>query len=503
MRKVSLLIVTLSIAVSALALVPPRDPSRRAEWQLQVAAQANKGEVDAINSLRRMPAATQAVGERVIIPRVLVITVSFANFAFTTPMADVDSMFNGQNWNKDGAKGSVRQYFRDQSMGQYDPQFDVVGPVSLSQGYAYYGAGSNGAAKVGYMVTEACDSVDNIVDFTQYDSDNDGRVDLVYILYAGYGENDNPNAYVQSVIPVWSNLIWPAYYNVVSAGYGSNKRIFDGKYIYACEYSNELDAYYSTADTKMTAGIGTACHEFGHALGLPDLYQTTGSNTGCGIWDVMDWGMYNDDTYSPPSYSSYERFYMGWLTPMLITEGDTLTLEHIATSNEAYMVTLPDTSNLDGLNPAPSDFYLLENRQQTGWDRGLPGSGMLMTHVRYNRSKWTSNTVNNTSPLGVEIIRADGDNSSAWYGQASDLFPEGATQYLGITDHAIEQITMSAGVIRFVYRGGVDTTPTDSVATAQPLINRPAQVCKTIRNGQVLIHTPNGLYNMLGIKQDY
>jgi M6 family metalloprotease-like protein len=275
-----------------------------------------------------MPAAEQAVGQRTIIPRILVIMANFTDYELVSSTADVDSMFNAVNWTKDGATGSVRQYFYDQSMGQYNPQFDIVGPVTLSNGYAYYGGGCSSTTRSGYMVTEACALVDEQVDFTEYDSNNDGKVDLVYVFFAGFGENDPPTT---DLIPVACNLPWPHYWNVVSAGYGSNPREFDGKKIYDYEISNELDGYYSTTTQKVISGIGVLCHEFGHALGLPDTYSTGSSAHNeklLGSWDIMCYGPYNNDMHTPPSYTAYERFYMGWLTPELTTKGDTLTLEN-------------------------------------------------------------------------------------------------------------------------------------------------------------------------------
>jgi len=508
MRKSFLLILVVLISLSAAAVVPPRDPSRWAEWQEALATQQQECEQPGnyVGGVNRAPMAQQAVGQRVIIPRILLIAVSFSDFPFTTPMADVDSMFNGRNWTKDGATGSLRQYFHDQSMGQYSPQFDVVGPVTLSHGYATYGSGNDSRANISNMVCEACSLVNDSVDFSLYDSDNDGNVDLVYIYYAGFGANDRPNDYTESLIPNWDNLLWPAYWSVSSS---SSPRYFDGKYIYACEYSNELDALLTTADRTVVAGIGTACHEFGHALGLPDMYATNdATHKVLGSWDVMCYGLYNNDTHTPPSFSAYERFYMGWLSPTLITAPANLQLKNIATSNQAYLISESDTHNMDGLHPDPAVFYLLENRQRTGWDIGIPGSGMMLTRINYSSSKWSTNKVNNTAnEMGVDIIEADGltpsiNTADGYLGKPGDLFPAGATEYLGITDHAIEQITITEGVVRFAYRGGDTTTADPETPTVLHGIEQTASVHKCVRGGQVLIQTPNGLYNLLGIKQE-
>ena len=491
-------VLLLCCSVSAMALVPPRDPSRRAEWQEQLRNRSG---------IAKMPAAEQAVGQRTMIPRILVIMANFTDYELVSSAADVDSMFNAVNWTKDGATGSVRQYFYDQSMGQYNPQFDIVGPVTLSNGYAYYGGGCKSTTRAGYMVTEACALVDEQVDFTEYDSNNDGKVDLVYVFFAGFGENDPPTT---DLIPVACNLPWPHYWNVVSAGYGSNPREFDGKKIYNYEISNELDGYYSTTTKKVISGIGVLCHEFGHALGLPDTYSTgSGAHNEklLGSWDIMCYGPYNNDMHTPPSYTAYERFYMGWLTPELITKGDTLTLENVAQTNKAYLICETDTHNLNGLQPDPETFYLLENKQRTGWDIGVPGSGLMLTRIHYRSSLWSGNMVNNDpSDLGIDLIEADGltpaynikNPDNGYDGKPGDLFPAGATEYTAITDHAITDITMTDGIIRFVYRGGKKVDPptgVSSVVAEQP-------VYKTLTNGQLLIHSNGHIYSVYGVKQD-
>lgn len=482
-------------------MVPPRDPSKWAEWQQQMFGDQQSG-------IRRMPAATQGVGTRAIIPRILVIMTNFANYELVSTKADVDSMFNGQNWTKDGATGSVRQYFYDQSNGTYNPQFDIVGPVTLAYDYAHYGynVGGKNTAGAGLMVTEACDSVNRKfpeVNFADYDLDNDGKVDMVYLLFAGFGENDPPE---QDIISDPDNLPWPHYWNINSAGYGSNRNVFDGKQIYAYEISNELDGLYSSNTEKVIAGIGVVCHEFSHGLGLPDLYATEVSATHklLGSWDIMCNGPYNNDMHTPPSFSAYERFFMGWLEPTLITEPDDLQLEHIATSNQAYLISETDEHNMNGVNPNPNVFYLLENRQLKGWDIGVPGNGMLLTRINYQPSKWSGNTVNNTaSNLGVDIIEADGltpstSTSDGHFGKAGDVFPKGATEYLGITDHAITDITMSNRIVNFKYRGGKPSDPTavEQTTTAEQL------TYKTVENGRLIIHNNGNRYSIHGILID-
>lgn len=395
-----------------------------------------------------------------IAPRGLVILANFTDVVFETDKAEMDSMLTGNNYTRDysytyrgktynvTSQGSARQYFEDASFGLYNPRLDVVGPVMVNKNMAYYGANdSYGSDKCPeMMVKEACELVDDSVDFSLYDNNNDGYVDFVFVVYAGYGEADGGGA----------NTIWPHAWNLYTAA--GKKCQLDGKIVdlYAC--GNELD-YYS----KQHTGIGTFCHEFSHVLGLPDLYdteQTHGKKT-MGMWSILDYGPYNNEGNTPPAYSAYERFMMGWLVPELIVDSANIVLKELNSSQNALLISTTDEHNLIGNDPNPTTFYMLENRQQEGWDEYLPGHGLMLTKIQYSYNKWYQNTVNNTaSKMGVDLIEADGkaptSSQSGYDGKAKDLFPAGATAYTKIENHAIEEITETDGVIYFKYRGGVE-----------------------------------------------
>ena len=420
-----------------------------------------------------------------IAPRGLIILVNFADLAFTETIEEMDSMHNAKNYTRDyeyvyrgntyqvSSEGSARQYFYDASFGQYNPQFDVIGPVTVSREYAYYGKNNVNTQfdqRPWEMVKEACVIADTLldVDFTQYDNDNDDIVDFVYVIYAGYGEADGGGA----------NTIWPHSYQLSAAGAYCR---LDGVRIdlYAC--GNEIDYY-----TKKHTGIGTFCHEFSHVLGLPDLYTTEGqTHKTLGEWSILDYGPYNNDGNTPPAYSAYERFFMGWLTPDVIVDSANIRLEELNSSQRALLISTEDKHNLIGNDPKSTRFYLLENRQQQGWDTYLPGHGLMLTYVQYNATRWQENTVNNTSrSMGVDLIEADGKtpNSSGtgYLGKATDLFPAGATSYTQITDHAIEDIEEIDGLIYFKYRGGAIETDVENIEMPTSVI---------------------AIYNILGQKQ--
>ena len=394
-----------------------------------------------------------------IAPKGLIILVNFTDATFETDKAEMDSMLIGANYSRNysytyrnttytvSSQGSARQYFKDASNGQYNPQFDIVGPVTVSKSYSYYGKNNSYGSDMyaEKMIEEACKLADSEcnVDFSQYDNDGDGYVDFVFVIYAGYGEADGGA----------SNTIWPHAWNLYTAA--GRKCEVDGKIVdlYAC--GNELD-YYS----KKHTGIGTFCHEFSHVLGLPDLYVTNrASHTTMNEWDIMDYGPYNNDGNTPPTFSAYERFFMGWLQPRLIVDAENVELKELQENNEALLISSTDQHNLIGNDPDPTTFYLVENRQQEGWDEHLPGHGMMLTKIQYSYNKWYQNTVNNTSgKMGVDLIEANGKTNNS--GKATDLFPAGAAAYTKIADHAIEDIQEIDGVIKFKYKGGVEDPET-------------------------------------------
>ena len=441
-----------------------------------------------------------------VAPRGLVILVNFTDVAFTTEKAEMDSMLTAVNYTRNysytyrgkqyniRSQGSARQYFEDVSFGQYNPHFDVVGPVTISKEHSYYGENNSKGrdSKPEYMIEEACKLADTEcnVDFSQYDNDGDGYVDFVFVIYAGYGEADGGGA----------NTIWPHAWNLYQAA--GRRCEVDGKVIdlYAC--GNELDNF-----SKKHTGIGTFCHEFSHVLGLPDLYVTnTASHTTMNEWDIMDYGPYNNEGNTPPAYSAYERFFLGWLQPRLITEPENITLEELNSSNTALMITEGDSANLIGNDPNPTTFYMLENRQKEGWDEHLPGHGMMLTKVQYNYNRWYQNTVNNSSSkMGVDLVEANGKASNS--GKATDLFPAGASEYLGITNHAIEGIEEVDGVIKFKYKGGVENPNTaiedvEKTADIIAIYNILGQKQTTtdievLTTGTYIVVTSSGSYKMV------
>jgi len=391
-------------------------------------------------------------------PKSLVILVNFSDKSFVTSNAltAYTNLLNQTGYSGNGGTGSARDYFRDNSFGNFDPQFDVVGPYTLPNNMAYYGGNVSGSDKnPRQMVIDACALADAAgVDFAQYDTDNDGIVDNIFIYYAGFNEAEGASA----------NTIWPHRWALANTS-----TQFDNKIIYDYACTSELKG---TSGTSM-CGVGTFCHEFGHVLGLPDLYATnSATHHTLYSWDVMDYGPYNNSGRTPPSYSGYERFFLGWLTPTEIKTPQNLTLDTLSTSNKAYLLSQSGNHNLNGSNPSPVEFFMLENRQMKGWDTYLPGHGLLVTHVYYNSSTWDGNTVNNTPvSMGVDIVEADGTSTDA--SCSGDVFPG----ILSVKTYAptlragtditkpLTEITETNGIISFKLMGGTFPTIVGPVAT--------------------------------------
>ena len=434
------------------------------------------------------PMREQAVGVRKTFPRVPVILVNYPDMSYRIDRADVDSMFNAVNYIKDGATGLVRQYFYDQSYGEYNPQFDIYGPVTVSGTSTQY---SDCASK---LVLEACALMDDSLDFTLYNLDGDDKVDLMYCLFAGPPASDsptwvdNPNA-----------LIWPHYWTIAEAGSHGQPTVFDGLTINDYEVSSELDGFLSDASTAVIAGVGLACHEFGHGMGLPDVYSTNDNATHktSGYWDIMDY-CYGNDGKTPAAYSAYERWFMGWLEPMLLNQAYDVQLGDINTTQSAAYITANGSAIADILSPNPNVFYLLENRQKAGWDAYLPGHGMLVTKVTYDSQKWKYNRVNySASAMCIDLLEADGSApaypNASWYGKPGDAYPTGSTSFTRVTEYQVTDIAEANGVITFKVNGGGTPTELDTQETGA--LSKPRKI---LRDGRVVILRGEKEYDILG-----
>lgn len=288
-------------------------------------------------------------------------------------------------------KGSVYDYFYDMSKGTYTPQFDVVGPYKLNHSSLYYGQGENDNTYA--LVSDACKAADKDVDFSRYDADGDGMVDLVYIIYAGYPASMSGNP----------NDIWP---KSGTGGFGT----YDGKKVSRFGIHAELNfgLELNQKNGFLLSGIGLFCHEFSHTLGLPDLYPTVDAskvdNQNPEMWDLMDGGEYTyNGGYCPTPYSPWEMDVMGWATPIeLSDEKQTVTLKSYGKERVAYKI--------KGEN---NEYLLLQNIQIGGWWTGVAlvyKKGMLVWRIDYNNEDVNlfDNPNNTKGKPKVMIVPADG-----------------------------------------------------------------------------------------------
>ena len=390
-------------------------------------------------------------------PKGVVILVNFSNKAMQSnhTQATFNELCNSLNCTVNSGYPSAGQYFADQSNGSYRPQFDVFGPVTLSRNVAYYGTDGEEEGDDQHAtdaVVEGCRLANEqfTINWADYDSNGDGYVDFVYVIYAGKGQADGGT----------SETIWPHNWSVESARYYGN-----------CTYSvsqctlggKKLDNYAMSGEMSGNSlgGIGTLCHEFGHVMGLPDLYDTNYStnydeNLTPNDWNIMDGGSYNGDGHCPPNYDPWEKSFFGWHTPInLGNEGQNVTLYANGTENyQAYQI------NASGnyVSPTTSGVrYYIENRQAQGWDAPLTGHGMLIWMVNFNASKWTNNEPNNTaydpyytvvSAYGTKIGWDGSTNNCKW-----NTFPgtKNKTSYNGIDGKPLLNIAEANGIVTLTY----------------------------------------------------
>lgn len=361
--------------------------------------------------------------------RGLVILMEFKDVKFVTnnPRQVFHRFFNEDGYSDYGMTGSVKDYFKMQSYGQLEIDFDVVGPYTTKNAMEYYGRPQKDDAGLilnndihpALMVAEGVDAADADVDFTNYDWDKDGEVDQVFVIYAGYAQAQGAD----------ENTIWPHEWALSSEDVS---RIHDGVKINTYGCTAELRGKTGTS----LDGIGSACHEFSHCLGLPDMYDTSGDengNFGMGNWDIMCNGNYNNDSMTPAGYTSYERWYSGWMEPIELTEMTRITdMMPLAKKAEAYILYNDNNRN---------EFYMLENRQPVDFDSSLSGHGLLVLHVDYNEGAWSSNTVNNVkNHERMTIVPADGVKQYLVKSSAGDPYPgtSGNTSLTNYTSPAAE-----------------------------------------------------------------
>lgn len=379
--------------------------------------------------------------------RSLVVLVEFQDTPFTVenPKDYYTRMLNQPGFADYGGFGSALDYYVDASHGLYTPQFDVFGPVKISKDAKYFKDNSSGrmATLISESLTQLHDSGE--VDFSNYDLDNDGTVDTVFFFYAGYGAADSD-----------TETIWPhqSNYRYFVNSFDVPFLSFNGKAVgpYAC--GNELAGYnpetkkepWKDNSEPWVDGIGTFVHEYGHVLGLPDLYDVDSSSASVvtpGKWDVMDVGSYNFDGCRPPLFSAYEQWVCRWLEFVDVEDGNSYELEALGNSDtpQAARIRIPASDSGSSFQP---EYFIIESRDNSSWDSCFPKSGLMVWRINYNKNNWMNNTVNTRNGSNVEIVYANGKNNPVFSSGA--IYPGGNVELKPSKDYPLWESPTISGI---------------------------------------------------------
>nr|MDA3867383.1 M6 family metalloprotease domain-containing protein [Salinivirgaceae bacterium] len=395
--------------------------------------------------------------------KLICILMGFQDQAFTKTQTDFNDLFNQVGYSIDGATGSVKDYYLENSYDQFNLTVDVAGPYTASENMYYYG-GAGGTDNPRPLVSEAIDFADPDVDFADYDNDGDGAVDGVYIIYAGYGkEAGGPDG-----------SIWAHAWELASPVYK------DGVSLQRYSCSAELRGNSGTGLTR----IGVICHEFGHVLGAPDYYdtdyETGGQYQGTGQWDMMAGGSWNNGGATPAHHNGFTKVvYYNWATVTELTSPTTIVLNNAAENSNSFYKINTTTSG---------EYFLIENREKHLFDAAIPGSGMIVYHAHSGvLSAGSSNSINDTDPQKMYPVaqNATGDPEStsvsygtintascAWTGSGKTEFSDASLPSMkswagANTESPITNISRNATAktVTFDFMGGAQGNPINFTAT--------------------------------------
>lgn len=354
---------------------------------------------------------------------------------------DFISLFNEQNYTEHNARGSVFDYYYSASNGQFTLQVDVLGPVTGDHPMAYYGSDNSEGAYS--FATEIANKIEGMADFSEYDNDGDGVIDGMHIIFAGHGEEAGAGE-----DRIWSHqwYVWNApTYNGVTFGR------------YSC--SPEMSGNFGNSITR----IGVICHELGHVFGAPDYYDTDyegsgGEYNGLGNWDIMSSGSWNDNGRTPARHGAYTaaNIYQ-WTTATVLTDPQAVRIPQTSVQHDVYRI----NTSTNG------DYFLLENRQKKGFDRSIPGHGLIVYHVHANAHG--SSVSNSTHPQQLYVMDAANgiqspDNTPSSYGSTNSTHtPYPGTQNRdSLTDNSTPWLRPWSGTPNNTPLWRIQESPSDS-----------------------------------------
>ena len=447
-----------------------KNPIERSSLDIEFLGKTKKGliysksQIGLMRSISKMyqssvQKAFQTTGNK----NLICVLIGFTDKAFTKTQADFNNLYNQLGYTENGATGSVKDFYLENSYNQLNLSVTVAGPYTASHNMGYYGGNdSNGEdLRPRELIAEAVNLANPDVDYSNFDNDHNGSVDGVYVIFAGYDESGGAPA----------NAIWAHAWNLATT------LILDGKAISDYSCSSELNGNSGTDIT----GIGGICHEFGHILGSPDFYDTNygtnGSYIGTGDWDIMASGSWNNDSKTPAHHNAYTKTMVyNWASATILSSGSQITLTNaVENPNSFYRY---NTATTD-------EYFLIENRQKLNFDTYIPGHGMIIYHVDGNYISTADNSINAGSHQGMYPVCASATgNPTATYGIIDGggcPFPgtAGKTSFTDVTipnslswadentakpiQNIIENNTYKT--VSFAFMGGVTCTTPESQAS--------------------------------------
>ncbi len=394
--------------------------------------------------------------------KLVCILMGYKDLAFTKTKAQFESLFNQVNYSVGGATGSVKDYYNENSHGKLDLSVTIAGPYTADNNMSYYGRNSSGNdANPRALVSEAVRKADADVNYADFDNDNDGSVDGIYVIYAGYGEEAGAS----------SNAIWAHAWSIPRV-------TLDGKRISRYSCSAELRGNSGSGITR----IGVICHEFGHVLGAPDYYDTNydtgGRFNGTGRWDLMAAGSWNNGGATPAHHNAYTKVKVyNWATAEVLNAAKTLELKDVVASNNSFYQINTTTSG---------EYFIMENRQQKGFDAEIPGHGLMIYHVHSGVDN-VGNSINATYPQRMYPVCASATSnptsSPSSYGSINsggcpfpgtsrkgsftDATTPNARSWAGNnTRKPVTNISEASGVVTFDFMGGGATVAVSGVSVS-------------------------------------
>ena len=410
-------------------------------------AKREEGRQQRMKSVAEQPSRVQRSVKGV--QRIPVILIQFQDKAFSieNPQEAFDKLLNEEDYHVGGANGSARDFYLANSGNLYQPVFDVFAPVTASESYLLTladGTDESYTTKASRILKNALKQLDPSVDYSVYDNDNDGQIDMVLMYYAGYSQAEGA-----------PHTIWP---HQTTSGLNIT---LDGVV---------ARRHFCTAELRGVSGvtqcgIGPTVHEFGHALGLPDFYDADYAKNGqchaMAMYSTMASGSYLNDSRTPPYFTHIEREMLGWAqTPDFITQTGPVTLSGFGPNDARRLAT-----SMDG------EVFYLECRAKAEWDYYLPSQGLLVYHVdqsnrrltnvtcKFRWDYWTYyNDLNDYAnhPLCYVVTAQDQSNLNyTAHNQRTFPGPWNVTSYQPLdwdevyTDFTLEDITFENGVVTF------------------------------------------------------